>query len=350
MEIAGGALDSDNILQISDMITLFSGEGQVTLPSGKNLVICFGHSAYQVKDAFDALHAGINTFEVKSFDEFERRIGEADVVVVSGFWKNHLLEKAPRLKFIQSISAGINQYDLDALKAHGVRLASAQGVNMNAVSEHAMGLVLAISRRLPEARDNQARKFWRPMQADHALREDELAGKTLVVVGLGRIGNRLAKLAKAFDMHVVGIRRNNLSDKGHADEVHSFTDLHDQLPRGDFIVLTCPLTDETRNIIDEKALSRFKKTAHLINTARGACVDEEALVKALRDKTIEGAALDCTVTEPLQESSPLWSMPNVFITPHTGGETRAYEINVATILKENLNRLWAGQALVNEAL
>jgi phosphoglycerate dehydrogenase-like enzyme len=304
-----------------------------------------------MKAAFDSLDTGVKSFEVKSFDQFEQRIGEADVVVVSGFWKNHLLEKTPRLKFIQSISAGINQYDLQVLKAGGVRLASAQGVNMNAVSDHAMSLMLAISRRLPEARDNQAKKLWRPMQSDHAFREDELAGKTVVVVGLGGIGNRVAKLAKAFDMHVIGVRRNNLSDKGHADEVHSFVELRKLLPRADFVVLNCPLTDETRNIIDEKALSQFKKTAYLINTARGACVDEEALIKALQNKTIEGAALDCTVDEPLPESSPLWSMPNVFITPHTGGETRKYEANVARILEANLNKIWAGQDdLVNKVL
>lgn len=321
------------------------------LPSREDLVICFGHPAYQVKAAFDVLKTGVRTFEVRSFDEFERRIGEADVIVVSGFWKNHLLAKTKRLKFIQSVSAGINQYDLDVLKAGGVRLASAQGVNMNAVSDHAMGLILAISRRLPEARDNQARKLWRPMQGDHSLREDELAGKTLIVVGLGRIGNRLAKLARAFDMNVIGVRRNKLSDRGHADEVHPFTALHTLLPQADFVVLTCPLTDETRNLIDERALSLFKQTAYLINTARGACVDENALVKALQNKTIEGAALDCTVDEPLPESSPLWSMPNVFITPHTGGETRKYESNVARILEANLNKLWAGDdELVNRVL
>ena len=257
----------------------------------------------------------------RRFDEFERRIAEADVVVVSGFWKNHLLAKAPRLKFIQSISAGINQYDLEVLKAGGVRLASAQGVNMNAVSDHAMSLILAMSRRLPEARDNQAKKFWRPMQSDHALREDELAGKTLVIFGIGRIGGRLAKLAKAFDMNVIGFRRSNLSDKGYADEVHASAKFQELLPRADFVALTCALTDETRDIIDDKALSRFKHTAYLINMARGACVDEPALVKALRNGTIKGAALDCTVEEPLPEASPLWSMPNVFITPHTGGET-----------------------------
>ena len=314
----------------------------MTFPSRENLVVCFGHPAYRVKAAFDHLNTGVRSFEVKTSDEFERRIGEADVIVVSGFWKNQLLEKAPRLKFIQSISAGINQYDLAVLKAGGVRLASAQGVNMNAVSDHAMSLILAMARRLPEARDNQAKKFWRPMQSDHALREDELAGKTLAIFGMGRIGGRLAKLAKAFDMNVIGFRRGNLSEKGHADEVRASADFHEVLPRADFVALTCALTDETRNIVGDGALSRFKKTAYLINMARGACVDEGALVKALRNGMIKGAALDCTVDEPLPEASPLWSMPNVFITPHTGGETVAYEAGIAKLLQTNLNKIWAG--------
>ncbi|HET7889566.1 MAG TPA: D-2-hydroxyacid dehydrogenase, partial [Bradyrhizobium sp.] len=285
----------------------------MTFPSRENLVVCFGHPAYRVKAAFDAFDTGIKGFEVTTSDEFERRIAEADVVVVSGFWKNNLLAKAPRLKFIQSISAGINQYDLEVLKAGGVRLASAQGVNMNAVSDHAMSLILSMSRRLPEARDNQAKKFWRPMQSDHALREDELAGKTLLIFGMGRIGGRLAKLAKAFDMNVIGLRRSDLSNKGHADEVHASSKFHEILPRADFVALTCALTDETRNIIGEAALSRFKATSYLINMARGACVDEQALIQALRNGTIKGAALDCTVDEPLPEASPLWSMSNVFI-------------------------------------
>jgi D-2-hydroxyacid dehydrogenase (NADP+) len=323
----------------------------VTFPSRENLVVCFGHPAYRVKAAFDQLNTGVKGFEVTTFDEFERRIGEADVIVVSGFWKNDLLAKAPRLKFIQSISAGINQYDLAVLKAGGVRLASAQGVNMNAVSDHAMSLILAMSRRLPEARDNQAKKFWRPMQSDHALREDELAGKTLLIFGMGRIGGRLAKLAKAFDMKVIGFRRSDLLNKGHADEVHASSEFHDLLPRADFVALTCALTDETRNIIGEAALSRFKPTSYLVNMARGACVDEPALVKALQSGAIKGAALDCTVEEPLPEASPLWSMSNVFITPHTGGETCLYEEGIAKLLQANLNKIWAGDNdLVNKVV
>ncbi len=320
----------------------------MTFPSRDQLTILFGHPAYRVKTAFDALGTGVRTLEADNFAAFEAQFGEADVVVCSGFWRNQFLTRSNRLKFIQSISAGTDQYDRAALTTARVRLASAHGVNVNAVSDHAMALVLAIARRLPEARDNQARKVWRPMQSDHALREDELAGKTIVIVGLGRIGGRLAKLAKAFDMTVVGVRRSRPDETGYADEVHSFRDLHTLLPRADYVVLNCPLTDETRGLIDGSALALFKKSAWLVNTARGACVDETALISALEAGTLAGAALDTVVEEPLPATSPLWSMPNVVITPHTGGETGQYEANVARILATNLEKLWADDdALIN---
>ena len=136
------------------------------------------------------------------------RIGEADVLVVSGLWRNDLLERAPRLRFIQSISAGTDQFPRDALARRGIRLASAQGVNERAVAEHAMALILALARRLPEARDNQAKRLWRGMIGDLSQREDELGGKTLLIVGLGRHRRPPCRLAKAFDMRVVGLRRD----------------------------------------------------------------------------------------------------------------------------------------------
>src|SRR6516165_9871887 len=149
---------------------------------------------------------GVNSFNVRAADEFERRIGEADVVVVSGLWRNELLEKAHRLRFIQSIGAGTDQFDREKLKRRGIRLASAQGVNVRAVAEHAMALILAITRRLPEARDDHGEHAWCGMISDLTQREDELGGKTLLIIGLGGIGSRLAQLAKAFGMRVIGIK------------------------------------------------------------------------------------------------------------------------------------------------
>ena len=130
-------------------------------PPKDRLTICFAHVAYQMQERFLPLRTGINSFGVRTPDEFERRVGEADVVVVSGMWRNELLEKAQRLRFIQSIGAGTDQFSRDALAKHGVGLASARGVNARAVAEHVMALVLALARRLPEARDNQAKRVWR---------------------------------------------------------------------------------------------------------------------------------------------------------------------------------------------
>jgi phosphoglycerate dehydrogenase-like enzyme len=319
------------------------------LPPKDKLTICFAHVAYQLRNRFLALDTGIDSFEVRDGAALEQRIGDADVLVVSGLWRNDLLVRAPRLRFIQSIGAGTDQFPRDALARRGVRLASARGVNARAVAEHVMALILALARRLPEARDNQGKHVWRGMIGDLAGREDELGGKTLIIAGLGQIGGRLAQLAKAFDMRVIGIRRDPRAGAGNADAVHGMAELKGLLPQADFVALTCPLTPETEKLIDADALARMKPSAYLINAARGRVVDEPALVAALEQRQIKGAAIDVTVEEPLGAASPLWAMEHVLITPHTAGETCRYEDNVLAIMQENLARLWRGEtALLNQ--
>ena len=136
------------------------------LPSKDQLTICFAHVAYRLRERFLTLATGIESFEVRDGAALEQRIGEADVLVISGLWRNDLLPRAKRLRFIQSIGAGTDQFSREALKQHGVRLASARGVNARAVAEHVMALMLALARRLPEARDNQAKRVWRGMIGD----------------------------------------------------------------------------------------------------------------------------------------------------------------------------------------
>jgi phosphoglycerate dehydrogenase-like enzyme len=321
------------------------------LPPKDRLTICFAHIAYRLRERFLLRQTDIGSFEVRTPQEFERRIGEADVVVVSGMWRNDLLDRTERLQFVQSIGAGTDQFDREKLKARGIRLASAKGVNVHAVSEHAMALILAMTRRLPEARDNQSQHVWRGMISDLTEREDELGGKTLLIIGLGGIGSRLAQLGKAFGLRIIGVKRNPAVGGAVADSVHGTGELKTLLPQADFVALTCPLTRETEGIIDADALRRMKKSAYLINAARGRCVDESALIGALRERTIAGAAIDVTVEEPLPTSSPLWDFKNVLITPHTAGETRRYEENVLDILMENLDRLWRAEAsLRNEVV
>ena len=320
-------------------------------PSKENLTICFAHAAYRMKDRFELRKTAIKNFEVRAYDDLQKRVGEADVVVVSGMWKNELIAGAGKLKFIQSISSGMDQYSKEQLAAKGVRLASAAGVNARAVAEHALALILAVARRLPEARDNQHKKTWRGMLGDLSQREDELGGKTLLIVGMGRIGSHLAKLAKAFDMKVLGIRRDPAQGANGADSIHGMAELVKLVPQADVVALTCALTPETTGLMSAAAFAAMKSSAVFVNVARGKVADEAALIRTLQADKIWAAALDVTADEPLPAGSPLWSMPNVFITPHTAGETRAYEDNVLDILLENLGRLWRSEkALRNQVI
>ncbi|WP_422030751.1 D-2-hydroxyacid dehydrogenase [Reyranella sp.] len=320
-------------------------------PTRDKLTICFAHAAYQMKARFDARNTGINSFQVRSYDEFVQRVGEADVVSVSGMWKNDIIPHATRLKFVQSISSGMDQYSKELLGAKGIRLASAAGVNARAVAEHALALILAVFRRLPEARDNQHKKVWRGMLGDLTQREDELGGKTLLIVGMGRIGSHLAKLAKAFDMKVIGIRRDPTAGANGADAIHGMDDLVKMVPQADIVALTCALTPETTGLMSATAFAAMKPSSVFVNVARGKVADEAALIATMEGNKIWAAALDVTAEEPLPAASPLWTMPNVFVTPHTAGETRAYEDNVIDILIENLDRLWRGEAtLRNQVL
>jgi phosphoglycerate dehydrogenase-like enzyme len=319
------------------------------LPPRDQLTICFAHVAYRFGDRFALRNTGIRAIEVRSREELDAKVGEADVLVCSGMWRNDLPAIAKKLRFVQSASAGTDQYDRDVLRGAGIRLASGQGINANAVSEHAIALMLSILRRIPEARDNQAKRIWRGMQGDFAKREDEAGGKTVLLVGLGRIGGRIARLCKALGMNVIGVRQNVAGGAEGADEVHSFRDVVSLVPRADFVILACPLTDDTRGLMGAAALAAMKPTAQLINVARGRVVDEAALVATLQSGAIAGAALDVTADEPLPADSPLWAMPNVLITPHTGGETHMYEDNVLDFMLENIARLQRGEtALVNQ--
>ena len=313
------------------------------LPDRSRLTVAFAHAAYRLAEEFASRGLDIGHFEVRDYDSLRARAAEIDVLVVSGLWRNELVEAAPRLRFIQSIGAGTDQFPRDLLRERGIRLASAQGVNEVAVSEHAMALILALGRQLHLARDNQAKAEWRGMISDRARREDELSGKTLVIVGLGRIGTRLARLARAFEVRVIGVKRSP-QPVPDVDTLVTPDRLREILPEADFVALTCPLTPETEGLIGAAELAAMAPTAHLINVARGRVVDEEALVEALRARRIAGAGLDTFHEEPLPPGSPLWSMPHVLITPHSAGETRRYEQNVVDILLDNLERLWRGEA------
>ena len=320
------------------------------LPGDDTLVIHFAHVAYRLAERFALRGTGIEHFQTWSRGDTRARIAEGHVLVMSGFWSDEMLDDAANARFIQVCAAGYDQFDLDALGARGVRLANGSGVNRNAVSDHAMALLLALARRIHTGRDRQREHVWRGMISDLGRREEELAGKTMLIYGLGAIGSRLARLARAFDMTTIGIKRDTASHDGSADEVRPPDRFLESLAEADAVVLTCPLTDETENLVDADALARMKPDAYLINVARGRCVNEPDLVEALERGAIAGAGIDTTREEPLASDSALWDFENALITPHTAGETRRYEDNVVDILIENVRRLQRGEDTLLNAI
>ena len=213
------------------------------------------------------------------------------------------------------------------------------------MAEHAIAMLLALAKRLPSAVRYQERRKW-AMEAiwNESATSREIRGSALVVVGLGSIGAEVASMAAALKMNVIGVREHPERGTAGAHEVVGYDALDSAIARADFLVLATPLTPRTRHLIDARRLQHFKPTAFLINVSRGALVDEGALVKALRDRRIAGAALDVFEQEPLSRWSPLWKMPQVLITPHTAFLTenvwhRHYEVFAA-----NLKRYLGGTA------
>jgi len=317
-------------------------------PPLEDITVHFAHTAYDFTNEFAARNTGIRHFQSHSKEDTVKCLGETDVLVLSGFWEDSFIEHADKLQYIQAISAGYNYIDTNALKARSIILCNAGGVNSNAVSEHAFALLLGLTRRIHLARDNQNKRIWRGMGSEMSAREEELPGKTMLIVGLGNIGSRTARLARAFGMKTIGIKRNTQGFESLVDEIYPTSTLREHLPRADVVVLTCPLTDATANLIDAKAFAVMKRGAYFINVARGGCVDQSALMAALQEARLAGAGIDTFDIEPLPQSSALWGFENVILTSHTGGETRAYEKNIVDQLIENLNRLARGDdVLIN---
>jgi len=304
-------------------------------------MIVVAHHLYRLGDAYRRLRSEPLT-EVGTPADLRACLPDASTLVISRFWQNDLLDLAPRLKFIQSISAGTDQFDIEQISRRGIRLASAQTANETAVAEHAIGLMLSLTRQLHYARDNQALRIWREVSALQAAREAEVRGKVMTIIGFGRIGQRIAAVAKALGMTVIGVRRRPAATADHADILVPSERLETALAQADVVVLTCPHTAETDKLIGPAQLATMKPSAYLLNVARGRIVDEEALISALHAGRLAGAALDCFVDEPLPADSPLWALPNVIVTPHSAGNTQHYEANVAAILAENIARLERG--------
>jgi phosphoglycerate dehydrogenase-like enzyme len=251
-----------------------------------------------------------------------------------------LLARVPNLRWIHTISAGVDHLLFPELRESDAILTNASGVFNVPIAETVMAYILAVVKRLPEFWAHQREHRWEKLP----LRE--LRGLTVGIVGLGDIGTEVARLCRAFGMHVLGLRRRP-APSDLADEVLPPDRLQDLLARSDFVVIAAPLTAETRGMIGRAELAAMKPDAWLINISRGAIVDEEALVEALREGRIGGACLDVFAEEPLPPESPLWDMPNVIITPHNSWSSPHIEEREIALFLENLRRYVAGEPLLN---
>ncbi|WP_336360955.1 D-2-hydroxyacid dehydrogenase [Haladaptatus sp. ZSTT2] len=254
-----------------------------------------------------------------------------------------LLSRASKLELFACTFAGTDHVPVDELAARGVAVTNAGGIHAPGIAEQALGNMLVFTRRLHEGWRRKQRAEWRHFQSG------ELTGCTVTIIGLGSIGQALVQRLQGFEVDTIGIRYTP-ERGGPTDEVCGFDEaaIHDALSRSDFVVVACPLTDETRGLIGEAELATMPPHAVLINTARGPIVDTGALVSALRANAISGAALDVTDPEPLPEAHPLWTLENCLITPHTGGHTPKHWERLADIVAENVGRLDAGEELKNQ--
>lgn len=252
------------------------------------------------------------------------------------------LEQAPNLRWLQLFSVGVDPKAYPSLRARGVTITNAPGANAEAIAWTAMGTVIWLGRPFRHWASAQQRRAWDPIHYDDAPRD--LAGQTMTILGVGQIGARVARHARYLGMRVVGIRRHpSLNDP--VDESYPPPALPAILSRTDWLVVACPLTDETRGLVDAGLLSRLPRGAHLLNLSRGAVVVEQALIEALQSGQLGGAYVDVASQEPLPPESPLWDAPNLIISPHNAAISASYPAASAECFFANLRRWRRGEPL-----
>ncbi|PSQ20044.1 D-2-hydroxyacid dehydrogenase [Halobacteriales archaeon QS_8_69_26] len=253
---------------------------------------------------------------------------------------------ADPVAWIHSIQAGVDRFPFETLEERGVALTNSTGIHGESVGEMVVGYMIALARQFPQYVRNQRDHAWRRPAWDRPFTLD---GESICVVGLGTLGRGIATRAAALGMSVTGVRRSGDPVEG-VETVHPPGDLLAAVRDARFVALAVPLTDETRDLVGARELAAMDDDAYLINVARGPVVDEDALVEALREGEIAGAALDVFETEPLPASSPLWDREDVVVTPHVAATVRSYYEDVADLVRENVRRVDDGEEIINRVV
>ncbi|MGH9998826.1 MAG: D-2-hydroxyacid dehydrogenase [Nitrosopumilaceae archaeon] len=272
-------------------------------------------------------------------EQIKEKIGTFDIVIVRSRTKltKDMIEKADKCKIIARVGVGLDNIDVDAAKTKGIRVINAVEGAMNAVAELVLGLMLSLAREIPRA-DREIRDGkWLKKE----LMGTELSGKYLGIVGLGNIGKRLAKHARALNMNIIGYDVIPIDDEFVREVGLIKTDLDTLLSSADYISFHVPFTNDTHHMVNSQRLGKMKKTACIINTSRGEIIDEEALYIALKDGKIAGAALDVFEKEPAT-GNKLATLPNVICTPHIGAQTKEAQTLAANVIAEKIIMILRG--------
>ncbi|MEP7215076.1 MAG: D-2-hydroxyacid dehydrogenase [Anaerolineaceae bacterium] len=269
------------------------------------------------------------------------QIATVEVLMGTSGTPREYFEAATRLRWFQSINAGVERLEREGVLGLGFAVTSGAGIASVAIAEWILGMMVMLTKNLHVYVRQQTEAHW------ESRRSGELAGKTVGIVGLGAIGRATATRCRAFGMRVIASRRTVLagSSDPDCDVVLPYSALPQLLDEADYVVLSLPLTAETRGLIGAPELARMKATAFLLNVARGDVVDQAALITALKTGTIAGAGLDVTSPEPLPAESELWALPNLILTPHMSGNVEGYGHKAAGVFVANLRRYVAGAPL-----
>lgn len=276
-------------------------------------------------------------------DVTEEMVQQANIVI--GNVKPRFLKNSKNLEWIQLNNAGTEGFTTEGVLLQGTKLTNATGAYGIAISEHMIGMLLELQKKLHVYRDNQRFASW----TDEG-RVGTIEGSTTLVVGLGDIGGTFARKMKALGSYTIGIRRSDLAKPDYMDELYLMDELDELLPKADIVALCLPGYNETLNVMSKERLMKMKKDAILLNVGRGTAIDTEALCEVLENGHLQGAGLDVTNPEPLPKDHRLWKIKNAIITPHVSGKYNS-DFNLEKIVEisaENLRRFMQGESLINE--
>jgi phosphoglycerate dehydrogenase-like enzyme len=276
-------------------------------------------------------------FQQMENEPLSQEMYEAEAIICNGLFLYNDLDEFPNLKFVQLTSAGLDRVPVERMKEKGITLCNARGVYSTPMAEWALTGVLTLYKHTNEFYSNQQNHKW---VKDRSVKE--LSGSTICIVGCGSVGTECAKMFKPFAKEIIAVDIvKPTSDL--FDAYYTINNVSEAVKNADVVILTLPLTDETRNMFNKELLSQFKKDAILVNIARGAVVNEDDLINALKENKLGGAVLDVFETEPLSEESELWDLENVIITPHNSFVSQKNNERLYNIVYNNLKEFMKGE-------